>query len=142
LAAEYNRRILPSPLRTWKGEWRGEGTFEGKPARIDVSIKPILGDKFDELAITVTPATGEPFQGRAVYDSTGDTASWQDSMRNAYAIKGEWDGEKLVALWADPVRGRSTYSLDAMGVFHIVDEVRRANGTFVRFAEYTLRAAQ
>jgi len=142
LAAEYSRKILPSAIRSWKGQWRGEGTFQGKAARIDVTLKPILDDTFDELTITVTPATGAPFLGRAVYDASGSTAYWHDSMSNAYAIKAEWDGEKLVALWADPVRGRSTYTVNKDGKFQITDEVRRPNGTFVRFAEYTLRPAQ
>ncbi|MFN0102937.1 MAG: hypothetical protein ACKV2U_12705 [Bryobacteraceae bacterium] len=67
LAVHYSRNNLPSPLRAWVGQWRGEGTFEGKAARIEVALKPI-------------PATGEPFLGRAVYTPGAAAATWHDSV--------------------------------------------------------------
>ncbi|MBL8235771.1 MAG: hypothetical protein JNM66_00025, partial [Bryobacterales bacterium] len=116
----------------------GAGTFQGKPAQIELRAQPILDGKFDEVLITVTPASGSPFLGRAVYAADAATAHWNDSMANAYPIKAEWNGESLVALWADPVRGRSTYSLGADGRLSIIDEVSQKNAVFQRFAEYKL----
>ncbi len=139
LAARYSARNLPSPLRTWTGTWRGEGTFQGKPATVVATIKSLFSNKFDELSITVTSSGMAPFEGRAVYDPTATAAHWNDSMGNAYAVRGEWHGDTLTALWADPVRGRSTYHVDEQGVMKITDEVRRPDGTFSRFANYELR---
>lgn len=138
LAAEHSRRALPGPWRAWRGTWTGAGTFQGKPAQIELRAQPILDGKFDEVSITVTPASGSPFLGRAVYAADAATAHWNDSMANAYPIKAEWNGESLVALWADPVRGRSTYSLGADGRLSIIDEVSQKSAVFQRFAEYKL----
>ncbi|MBM3784933.1 MAG: hypothetical protein FJW30_11270 [Acidobacteria bacterium] len=103
-------------IRAWAGRWSGEGKFQGAPTKIVLTWTPILGGKFDELRIDL--ANG--FSGRAVYGA-GLTAHWNDSMGNAYAVKGSFANNALSAEWGP---GRSTYTMNAAGDLEVRDEIQ------------------
>jgi mannose-6-phosphate isomerase-like protein (cupin superfamily) len=125
-------------LRRWSGLWQGAGKFNGKDVDIELSLKEQLGGKFNELNINIKTGPGTTFLGRAMYGSD-DRASWSDSNGNAYPVVGRWDGGKFIAEWGDPVRGRSTYWVDTEGQLEVVDEVKRADGSYFGFGKYKLK---
>ena len=150
--AAQNRRLLAqasdsqappmtaTALRQWNGHWSGDGTFQGKPARLELDITPMLAGKFDELRAAVIIGGARIFEGRAMYGADS-TAAWADSAGNTYVVKGRWTEGRLVSEWGDPVRGRSTYAVNAAGQMEVTDEVRRPDGNFAPFFKYMITRA-
>ena len=99
-------------LDHFTGHWSGDGTFQGKPVRVEASWTPTLGGKFHELSVKIRLSATASFVGRAMYHASTLKASWSDSMGNAYGVDGRFDGGTLTSDWNNG-KGRSTYALDA-----------------------------
>jgi hypothetical protein len=138
-------------LDWFHGEWRGEGTMQGRASKVSLSVGPVLAQTATALHYTVEVAGSDNapafrFEGRGTYRVTSDgkvTGQWSDSFGNFHPLTGKVSGQKMIVTWGEARTevGQSSYELDASGLLRVSDWVL-ANGELKPFATASYRRVQ
>jgi hypothetical protein len=133
------------------GEWRGEGTLQGRPGKVSLSVGPVLDQSATALSYAVEIAKTDTapafrFEGRGTYRVAADgkvMGQWSDSFGNFHPLSGKVSGQKLIVTWGEPRTevGQSSYELDAAGQLRTGDWVL-TSGALKPFAEARYRRVQ
>jgi len=131
-----------APLAWLSGRWRGPGATMGRADEAMLEIRPVLGGAFLEFSYRAGP-----FEGRAFYrqaEGANWRATWFDSRGVSFGISAAAEGHVLTSDWGSPEteRGRTVYRLADDGRLHVIDEVRRPDGSYREFARHILSRAE
>lgn len=123
------------------GSWRGSGTMFGNRSEAALTVRPVLGGRFLEFSYSAGP-----FEGRAFYHPVAEAewrASWFDNRGVTFPITARVERQQLISDWgsAETERGRTVYRLGPDGL-HVIDSVRRPDGSYRDFATHILTRAQ
>jgi hypothetical protein len=132
LPGAANPPAAPAPSLTWlHGNWAGEATLFGRPARVRLSVSPVLRETATALTYTaeIPPDQGQPafhFEGRGTYRVMPDgkvVGQWNDSQGNFHPLAGQVKGTALTATWGEPRTevGHSSYVMADDGVLTVTD---------------------
>ena len=119
------------------GTWVSGGDAFGVPARTTMRWEETLGGKFFRLdyRIEMQREGGAPsvFEGVAYYRHAGNeayTAYWADNGGELHPIKGEREGNALIAHWGaeGAKQGRTRYQLLPNGAVEVTDWIKTAEG--------------
>jgi hypothetical protein len=132
----------PGLLGRLSGSWVGTGTIQGREVAVQLTLTPVLANRFVELHWSNLGGKDQPgsFEGRAVYQSLGEgkySARWWDSLGTQYEITGTERGNELEALWG--TQGRTRYVLQADGALEVIDSIKGRNGAWRDFGRSQLR---
>jgi hypothetical protein len=132
----------PSFLRALAGGWIGSGAVMKREAHVELTITPVLGERFVRLHwVNHGGREGRDlFEGLAVYQERPDgsfAATWWDSQGARHAVTATVEGAALTALWGE--RGRTVYRLLESGELEVVDSVKRPDGGWGEFGRTTLK---
>ncbi len=131
-----------------EGVWVGEGKAFGMPATLQLKFERVLGKKFLRLTLKneIKTPNGQVqvFEGHAYYLPLAAgkyDARWFDSRGVSFPIKGQEEGDAVIALWGAPdqEQGKSTYRLIKPGELEVVDLVLQKDGTYREFGRFVLR---
>ncbi len=136
--------VTVAPSLDWMiGEWAGEGTLFGRPSRVSLSVKPILGGKAVALdyAVSVNTEGEKPainFTSHGFYRATKGKrweGRWVDNFGNLHDLNGRIDGTSLIAMWGSPGTeiGRTRYALEG-GALLLTDQALMDSGVMEVFA--------
>ena len=131
-------------LNRFQGAWQGGGTAFGMPARLHMKWEWVLGRKFLRLTLKneMRGAQTRIFEGHAYYQPAGEgkyEAMWFDSQGASYSVKGNVEGDSLIALWgANQKQGKSIYRFLEQGKIEVVDSVRQKDGTWKEFGRFVV----
>lgn len=97
----------PDPFAALLGDWQGDGTFLGRPAKARYRFERILQGKFVRLAYqALDPAGKLLFEGIGHYKDTGE-GTWHDSQGNLYSLTWKSVDAGVATAWNKV--GASTY---------------------------------
>ena len=142
--------VATPPLEQWLGEWRGTGTTNDAPARLNLKWERALGARFVRLTLVNeigAEAASQRFEGLALYwpgASAGRfNGRWFDSEGATHLLDAVLDPQALIAEWGDGTtpRGRSSYRLLSPNAMEVIDEIRRKDGTWREFGRFRLERA-
>jgi hypothetical protein len=113
------------------GNWSGEATLFGRPAKVRLSVSTTLRGTATALTYTadIPAGQGQPafhFEGRGTYRVRPDgkvVGQWNDSQGNFHPLAGRINGTTLTVTWGEPRTevGHSSYVLDAGGTLTVTD---------------------
>lgn len=130
-----------APLTWLTGSWRGAGTMMGNASEASLTVRPALGGRFFEFSYRAGP-----FEGRAFYRPVNGAwqATWFDNRGVTFPIAATHDGRTLTSDWGSEQteRGRTVYRLAEDGRLHLIDSVRRPDGSYREFANHVLTRAE
>ncbi len=142
----------PEPfLKRLVGTWRGEGESFGLDARLQLKIEDVLGNKFVRLSVKNDMRTPngqtQSFEGHAYYQLNKEgtyVATWFDSRGISFPIKGQVDGNALIAFWGTPEQeqGKSVYRLLESGKLEVTDAVLQKDGSWKEFGRFVVTREQ
>lgn len=129
-------------LRTLQGGWIGTGAVMKREAHVELTVTPVLGDRFVRLQwVNSGGKEGRQlFEGLAIYEERPDgtlAATWWDSQGARHAVSATVEGSALTALWGE--RGRTVYRLLETGALEVTDSVKRPDGSWSEFGRSTLK---
>jgi hypothetical protein len=129
-------------LRQIQGGWIGTGTVMQREAHVELTVTPVLGERFFRLQwINNGGKDGrELFEGLAIYEERADgtlAATWWDSEGARHAVTASVEGPALTALWGE--RGKTVYRLSEKGELEVTDSVKRPDGSWAEFGRCTLK---
>jgi hypothetical protein len=129
-------------LRQIQGGWIGTGAVMKREAHVELTITPVLGERFVHLHwINNGGKDGrELFEGLAIYEERADetlAATWWDSQGARHAVTASVEGSALTALWGE--RGKTVYRVLGPGELEVTDSVKRPDGSWAEFGRSTLK---
>jgi hypothetical protein len=129
-------------LRTLAGGWIGTGTIQKREAHVELTVAPVLGDRFVRLQWVNNGGKDgrQLFEGLAIYEERPDgsyAATWWDSQGARHAVTATVEGAALTALWGE--RGRTVYRLLDTGALEVTDSVKGSDGSWAEFGRSTLK---
>jgi len=118
-------------LAWMNGNWNGEATLFGRPAKVTLSVGPVLRGTATALTYTaeIPAAQNQPafnFEGRGTYRVKPEgkvVGQWNDSQGNFHPLAGRVKGTALTVTWGEPRTevGHSSYVLDGEGTLTVTD---------------------
>jgi len=129
-------------LRTLQGGWIGTGAVMKRDAHVELTVTPVLGDRFVRLQWWNHGGKDgrQLFEGLAIYEERPDgtlAATWWDSQGARHAVSATVEGSALTALWGE--RGRTVYRLLETGALEVTDSVKGSDGGWSEFGRSTLK---
>ena len=129
-------------LRTLQGGWIGTGTVMKRDAHVELTVTPVLGERFVRLQWVNNGGKDgrQLFEGLAIYEEHEDgtlAATWWDSQGARHAVTATVEGSALTALWGE--RGRTVYRLLETGALEVSDSVKGPDGSWSEFGRSTLK---
>ncbi len=134
-------------LKRLVGTWQGAGKAFGMDARMQIKWEEVLGNKFVRLSLKneMRAPSGQTqiFEGHAYYQSTAEglyEAKWFDSRGVSFPIKGQVEGEALIAFWGSPEQeqGKSVYRLLGTDKLEVIDSVKQKDGSWREFGRFVV----
>lgn len=139
---------VAKPSLDWMvGDWAGEGIHFGRPSRVTITVRPILGGMGVALDYTVDVAPGEKapamaYKAHAFFHSGNDDrwiGRWAGNFGYLHDVIGRVDGHALNTIWGSPATeiGRSRYAIEN-GAMTVEDYSLRGTGEFGVFGKSRL----
>jgi hypothetical protein len=134
-------------LNRLQGTWQGDGKTLGMPARLQMKWEWVLGGKFLRLSLKNEMQAAnrqlQTFEGHAYYQPAGEAkyqGEWFDSRGESFPIKGNIEGDALIALWGAPGKeqGKSVYRLIEAGKLEVIDFVMDKDGAWKEFGRFVM----
>lgn len=132
LAAQPQQSTRVEEELAWlHGDWSGEATLFGRPAKVRLIVAPTLRGTATALIYTAEIPAGQNqaafnFEGRGTYRVLADgkvAGQWNDSQGNFHPLAGRIKGNTLTVTWGEPRTelGHSSYVLDTSGTLTVTD---------------------
>ncbi len=129
-------------LRQLEGGWIGTGAVMKREAHVELTVTPVLGERFVRLAwVNHGGKDGRHlFEGLALYEERADgtlSATWWDSQGARHAVTAGVQGSSLTALWGE--QGKTVYRLLEPGELEVTDSVKQRDGSWAEFGRSRLK---
>lgn len=140
--ASGDRMVPEGFFRPLAGAWIGSGVLNKAESHVELRVERSPGAVVRLRWRSVIQASPrQVFEGEAIYERSAEgafTATWWDTQGAKHPITASVseDGRSLAALWGPS--GKTVYSLQPNGELHVIDSIKRRDGTWSEFGRAVL----